>query len=119
LSFSITICKAKWKVSDTSEYFDIVKIRAIVVVIIAYLLLGIKFQGLKEAGDPATQSAKYEKDGADELVMLDVSATPQGRRTCACVVVGLQIFTFLHSSRNDPSHSWTTGNSSNCWYVSR
>ena len=40
---------------------------------------GIRFQGLRDAGDPVEQAQKYARDGADELVMLDVSATPQER----------------------------------------
>ncbi|MGM0574588.1 MAG: imidazole glycerol phosphate synthase subunit HisF [Myxococcota bacterium] len=40
---------------------------------------GIRFQGLEDAGDPAERAAAYEAQGADELVMLDVSATPEGR----------------------------------------
>lgn len=40
---------------------------------------GIRFQGLRDAGDPAELAASYEEQGADELVMLDVSATPEGR----------------------------------------
>lgn len=40
---------------------------------------GIRFQGLRDAGDPATLAKDYERQGADELVMLDVSATPEGR----------------------------------------
>lgn len=47
---------------------------------------GIKFQNLRDAGDPAQQAAKYERQGADELVMLDVSATPEGRSTAADTV---------------------------------
>ncbi len=42
---------------------------------------GVRFQGLRDAGDPAERAAAYEAQGADELVLLDVSATPQGRRT--------------------------------------
>ena len=42
---------------------------------------GVKFQGLQDAGDPGELAARYEADGADELVLLDVSATPRGRRT--------------------------------------
>ncbi len=42
---------------------------------------GVKFQGLRDAGDPAERAAAYEAQGADELVMLDVSATPDGRAT--------------------------------------
>lgn len=42
---------------------------------------GIRFQGLRDAGDPRELAARYEDEGADELVVLDVSATPQGRRT--------------------------------------
>lgn len=40
---------------------------------------GIKFQGLRDAGDPVEQAARYAEEGADELVILDVSATPEGR----------------------------------------
>ena len=38
---------------------------------------GIKFQGLRDAGDPAERAALYEAQGADEIVILDVSATPR------------------------------------------
>lgn len=40
---------------------------------------GVKFQGLRDAGDPADLAHAYELQGADEIVLLDVSATPQGR----------------------------------------
>lgn len=40
---------------------------------------GVRFQGLRDAGDPAERAAAYEQQGADELVVLDVSATPEGR----------------------------------------
>ena len=42
---------------------------------------GVRFSGLRDAGDPAERAALYEAQGADELVMLDVSATPEGRAT--------------------------------------
>eukprot|EP00047_Mylnosiga_fluctuans_P001864 m.222201 g.222201 ORF g.222201 m.222201 type:complete len:1332 (-) comp10729_c0_seq1:65-4060(-) len=42
---------------------------------------GIKFQELRDAGDPVEQAARYESNGADELVMLDISATTEGRAT--------------------------------------
>ena len=40
---------------------------------------GVKFQGLRDAGSPTELAAAYETQGADELVLLDVSATPRGR----------------------------------------
>lgn len=40
---------------------------------------GVRFQGLRDAGDPAERAAAYEAQDADELVLLDVSATPEGR----------------------------------------
>jgi imidazoleglycerol phosphate synthase cyclase subunit len=40
---------------------------------------GVQFQGLRDAGDPVELAARYEAEGADEIVILDVSATPQGR----------------------------------------
>ena len=42
---------------------------------------GVKFSGLRDAGSPEELSAAYEAQGADELVILDVSATPEGRGT--------------------------------------
>ncbi|MDH3222607.1 MAG: imidazole glycerol phosphate synthase subunit HisF [Gemmatimonadota bacterium] len=42
---------------------------------------GVKFQGLVDQGDPAELAAAYEAQGADEVVVLDVSATPEGRST--------------------------------------
>lgn len=42
---------------------------------------GVKFQNLRDAGDPAGRAAVYEAQGADEIVLLDVSATPDGRKT--------------------------------------
>ncbi len=44
---------------------------------------GVRFAGLRDAGDPAELAAAYDQQGADELVLLDVSATPEGRRTAA------------------------------------
>jgi len=40
---------------------------------------GIQFQGLRAAGDPVELARSYEAQGADELVILDVAATPEGR----------------------------------------
>ena len=40
---------------------------------------GVRFQGLRDAGDPVECAALYAAQGADEIVLLDVSATPEGR----------------------------------------
>jgi imidazole glycerol-phosphate synthase subunit HisF len=42
---------------------------------------GVRFQNLRDAGDPAELAARYESEGADEITLLDVSATPEGRAT--------------------------------------
>jgi imidazole glycerol phosphate synthase glutamine amidotransferase subunit len=42
---------------------------------------GIQFQGLRDAGDPAEQAERYEAQGADEIVILDVAASAEGRDT--------------------------------------
>ena len=42
---------------------------------------GIRFQDLRDAGDPAEQAAWYEAQGADEIVILDVAASATGRDT--------------------------------------
>jgi cyclase len=42
---------------------------------------GIHFVGLKDAGDPVENAALYQKEGADELAMLDIAATVENRKT--------------------------------------
>jgi imidazole glycerol-phosphate synthase subunit HisF len=55
---------------------------------------GVHFVGLRDAGDPVEQAQIYDAAGADELVFLDISATPQGHDTCAEIVrrVADQVF---------------------------
>ncbi len=47
---------------------------------------GINFEGLREVGDAVQMGVQYARDGADELVYLDISATREGRRTFADLV---------------------------------
>jgi len=42
---------------------------------------GTRFLNLRDSGDPVECAIRYETEGADELVILDVSATDEGRRT--------------------------------------
>ena len=42
---------------------------------------GVHFESLRDAGDPVKQASRYDADGADELVFLDISASPEARRT--------------------------------------
>lgn len=51
---------------------------------------GVRFSGLRDAGDPVEQSVRYESQGADEIVMLDVSATPDGRSTAVETVAAVR-----------------------------
>jgi len=50
------------------------------------LVKGVKFEINKEFGDPAEYAKKYCEQGADELAVLDISATPEGRETLLSVV---------------------------------
>lgn len=42
---------------------------------------GINFEGLRDVGDPVELGRRYAKEGADELVYLDISASKEGRST--------------------------------------
>ncbi len=47
---------------------------------------GTRFEGLRDVGDPVELAARYEAQGADEVVFLDIAATQEGRATLrACV----------------------------------
>ena len=42
---------------------------------------GVRFSALRDVGDPAALARRYEAEGADEIVFLDISATVEGRET--------------------------------------
>jgi cyclase len=47
---------------------------------------GTRFQDLRDAGDPVELAARYDAEGADELVFLDITATVEGRAATLDVV---------------------------------
>ena len=42
---------------------------------------GVRFQDLRDAGDPVAQAARYDAEGADEIVLLDITASHEQRGT--------------------------------------
>src|SRR5262245_32003610 len=44
---------------------------------------GINFEGLRSAGDPAELARRYNREGVDELVILDITATLESRQALA------------------------------------
>jgi imidazole glycerol-phosphate synthase subunit HisF len=55
---------------------------------------GTKFQDMQDAGDPVSMAAHYDREGADELVFLDITATVEGREATLDVIsqVAEQVF---------------------------
>jgi imidazole glycerol-phosphate synthase subunit HisF len=47
---------------------------------------GTRFADLRDAGDPAELAARYARDGADEIVFLDITATVEGRASMHDVI---------------------------------
>ena len=47
---------------------------------------GVNFVGIKEVGDPVECAAEYDRQGADEIVFLDITASNEGRGTMLDVV---------------------------------
>ena len=47
---------------------------------------GVSFEGLRDVGDPVALATRYEAEGADEIVFLDVSASAENRGTMLDVV---------------------------------
>ncbi len=47
---------------------------------------GTRFQDLRDAGDPVELAAHYDREGADELVFLDITATVEGRQATLDVI---------------------------------
>src|SRR5271163_2110696 len=47
---------------------------------------GVKFEGLRDAGDPVELARRYRDEGADELVFLDITASLEKRATLRALV---------------------------------
>jgi cyclase len=47
---------------------------------------GVKFVDLRDKGDPAEHARRYDEEGADEITLLDITATTEGRRAMLDVI---------------------------------
>jgi cyclase len=56
---------------------------------------GVNFEGLSVAGDPAELARRYNVEGIDELVILDVTATLEGRRALADTIRAVSAELFI------------------------
>ncbi len=55
---------------------------------------GVRFEGLRDQGDPAETAARYDAEGADEIVFLDITASHEGRPAMLDVVARTADTTF-------------------------
>ncbi len=56
---------------------------------------GVRFEGLRDAGDPAALAARYDREGIDELVVLDVTATEEDRLALARTISAVAAHVFI------------------------
>lgn len=56
---------------------------------------GVNFEALRDAGDPATLARRYNSDGIDEIVILDVTATVEARQARAITIAAVAREIFL------------------------
>ena len=56
---------------------------------------GVNFEGLRDAGDPAALARRYNADGIDEIVILDVTATIEARQARANTIAAVAKEIFL------------------------
>jgi cyclase len=56
---------------------------------------GVGFQDLRRAGDPAALASRYNAEGIDEVVILDITATLEGRRALAATIQAVSSKLFI------------------------
>jgi len=66
---------------------------------------GKSFVHLRDAGDPVELASFYYREGADELVFLDITATPEGRDTMADIVERISERVFMPLTVGGGLHS--------------
>jgi len=64
---------------------------------------GVNFVGLKDAGDPVDLAEIYSKEGADELIFLDITATNEKRKTLLDLVKRIGERINIRCFKSDPS----------------
>jgi len=66
---------------------------------------GVNFEGLRDAGDPATLARRYNIEGIDEIVILDVTATIEARQARAQTIAAVAAEIFLPLAVGGGIHS--------------
>src|SRR5580704_9734895 len=56
---------------------------------------GVRFVGIRDAGDPVECAARYDAEGADEIAFLDITASHEGRGTLLDIVMRTADVTFV------------------------
>lgn len=59
------------------------------------IVKGVHFKGLRDTGDPIEAARAYDRQGADEITLIDISATIEGRRSFLDVVRSVAPQTFI------------------------
>ena len=63
---------------------------------------GVNFTGLRDAGDPVELASRYDAEGADEIVFLDITASSGDRQTMLEVVQRTADCVFTNCWRRSP-----------------
>jgi hypothetical protein len=71
----------------------------------ARVVKGVNFVGLRDAGDPAALAARYNAEGADELVVLDIAASRDRRPTFLETIRRVADAAFVPSTMRAPLSS--------------
>ena len=69
---------------------------------------GTRFVNLRDVGDPVELAGRYEADGADEVVFLDITASHEGRATLLDTVRRTAEALFIPLTVGAGSQPWTT-----------
>ena len=64
---------------------------------------GVNFVGIRDAGDPVELAARYDQQGADELVFLDITASPDRRDPTVAKAAFARSTMRGHSSGPEPT----------------
>lgn len=70
---------------------------------------GVQFQGLRDSGDPVELAARYDAEGADELVFLDITAGLEKRATAVRMVEAVARRVFIPFTVGGGIRTWEDG----------
>ena len=76
---------------------------------------GVKFEGIRDVGDPVACAEEYNRQGADEIVFYDITASHEGRDMTTSALCAKPLFSYLDCQMSIRLMTWSICHKNTTW----